>query len=239
MRAVNMRVLSNELEADYPGVVIGGVGDESHQLSPSDHNEDDTPGSKPAQSDPDSTPEHRAIDVMLGPAMSASQLWGIIARILATPRLLRRLKYINFLSWQWSASTGWERRDNSDDPHPGHAHFSGDASNDEDASPWLTETGDNDMGMTFNQGQKLDAIVNMWPTMRLDTSVAADGTGELMEFPTPLVVELNKLIAAVNRLTTGGVDINALATATARAVGELQAEANRAAAEVLDGPIPQ
>lgn len=148
-----MQALTNDIKEENPGVVIYGKGDLSHQLRISDHNEDDTPGSKAAQSDSDNVPEHRAIDVMLGPAMSRTQMYIIINRILAKPVLRKRLKYINFENWQWSASNGWQRRDNSDDPHPDHGHFSGLASDDENASPWFTSDGDDEMLATRGMGQ--------------------------------------------------------------------------------------
>jgi hypothetical protein len=138
MRSLAMRKLSDEMEARYPGIVIGGVGDPPHQLSPSDHNEDDTIGSKPAQTDPDSIPEHRAIDPMLGPSFSVVQAYAFIAEVLASPINRQRLKYINFENWQWSRSTNWMIHDNSDDPHPDHVHLSGLASEDNNDAPWLT-----------------------------------------------------------------------------------------------------
>lgn len=154
MRSLSMRKLSNELEARYPGIVIGGVGDAAHQLSPSDHNEDDTAGSKPAQSDPDSIAEHRAIDAMLGPAFTRQQAYAVINEILASPINRQRLFYINFENWQWSRSNNWQVRDNSDDPHPGHAHFSGWASEDGNAAPWLTlSKGDNVQKLVHQEGQ--------------------------------------------------------------------------------------
>jgi hypothetical protein len=137
-----MRKLSDEMEVRYPGIVIGGVGDKPHQRKPSDHNEDDTPGSKPAQTDPDNIPEHRAIDAMLGPAFSVLQAYALIGEILASPINRQRLYYINFENWQWSRSTDWEIHDNHDDPHPDHAHFSGWAPEDDNTAPWLTEGAD-------------------------------------------------------------------------------------------------
>lgn len=154
MRALNMQALTNDIKARHPGVVIYGVGDDAHKRRRSDHNEDDTPGSLSAQSDADSTPEHRAIDVMLGPSINDTQMMAIINEILASQRLRSRLKYINYKNWQWSASTGWgSGHDNSDDPHPKHAHFSGNAANDEDASGWLSQGGEEVLRATRGMGQ--------------------------------------------------------------------------------------
>jgi len=145
MRARNMQALTNDYKREYPGVVVYGIGDEAHKLRISDHNEDDTAGSRSAQTDPDSVPEHRAVDVMLGPAFNRTQAQTSIDRILADARLRARLWYINFLNYQWSRSNGWVRRDNSDDPHSDHIHFSGWAANDEDASGWFATAGGEEM----------------------------------------------------------------------------------------------
>lgn len=150
-----MQSLTNDIKARHPGVVIGGIGDDAHKLRKSDHNEDDTAGSRAAQSDSDSVPEHRAIDVMLGSAINETQLQAIIDEILGDPKDLARLVYINFKNWQWAKSNGWKRADNSDDPHPKHGHFSGLAATDGDASPWLINQGGSDMiPIAFGEGEK-------------------------------------------------------------------------------------
>lgn len=136
MRARNMQALTDDIEAVYPGVVIYGKGDEEHQLRTSDHNEDDTAGSRPAQSDADSNPEHRAIDVMVGAAMSLAQCQDLVDNVVADPAARARLRYINFGNRQWHRRNNWEPVDNSDDPHPGHAHFSGDQADDENPASW-------------------------------------------------------------------------------------------------------
>lgn len=133
-----MAALTSDGRRRYPGIVIYGVGDDAHRLRISDHNEDDTSGSRAAQSDPDSTPEHRAIDMMLGPSFTRAQALALINEILARPDLLARLIYINFENYQWARSSNWIRRDNFDDPHPDHIHFSGLASDDENSAPWLS-----------------------------------------------------------------------------------------------------
>lgn len=152
-RAANMQALTNDIKSEHPGVVIYGIGDAAHKRRTSDHNEDDTPGSKATQSDPDNRPEHRAIDVMLGPAMSRAQMYVIINRILNDPRLRARLWYINFENYKWSRSNGWIRSNNSNDPHPNHGHFSGWAANDEDASAWFTTGGNEVLKATRGMGQ--------------------------------------------------------------------------------------
>jgi hypothetical protein len=153
MRSRNLQVLTDEIRARYPGVVIYGIGDDDHKLRISDHNEDDTAGSKPAQSDPDSVPEHRAIDIMLGPAFSASQAEALVQEMLADPAILARLRYMIYNYRIWSASAGWVEQARTLDPHPDHIHLSGRASNDEDPSPWLkgVSMGRVTLGMANNE----------------------------------------------------------------------------------------
>src|SRR5687768_10954618 len=130
MRSRSMLALTLDIQASFPGVVIYGIGDAAHQLRASDHNEDDTSGSRPAQSDADSNPEHRAIDVMLGLAMSRAQLQGLVERVVAGEQARERaggaprLFYVIFDGWIWSRSNGWVKQPKTDDPHRDHAHFS-------------------------------------------------------------------------------------------------------------------
>lgn len=139
MRSKSMQSLTDDVKQDHPGVVIYGVGDDDHRLRTSDHNEDDTAGSKAAQSDADSIPEHRAIDVMLGPAFTKAEAYALIAYILARPDLRKRLIYIIFDGWIWSKSHGWVKREFDGDPHDDHIHFSGDAADDNNDAPWLED----------------------------------------------------------------------------------------------------
>jgi len=182
-RAANMQALSSDIKAEYPGVTIWGIGDARHRLRTSDHNEDDTTGSKAAQSDADTRPEHRAIDVKIDSAFSRANAYTVINRILASNRLKARLRYINFENYQWSRSNGWARRDNSDDPHPGHVHFSGDAANDEDGSGWFTTGGDEVIKATRGMGQNgappHDNVLNLQRKM----NYLLEGDARLSEHP--------------------------------------------------------
>lgn len=136
MRAKNMQALTDDTKRRHPGVVIYGVGDDAHKLRYSDHNEDDTEGSKAPQSDADNVPEHRAIDVMLGAAFSKAQALAYIADLLADPAALKRLYYLIFNGSIWSRSNNWVRQDFDGDPHTDHIHVSGWAADDENAAPW-------------------------------------------------------------------------------------------------------
>jgi len=209
MRSRSMQKLTDELKARYPGVVIYGVGDDAHKLRISDHNEDDTAGSLSAQTDPDTIPEHRAIDVMLGTAFTKAQASALIGEILANELDKARLWYINFLNDQWSRTTSWVKHDNSDDPHPDHIHFSGLASQDDNVSPWLTGVGD-DMRATLGMGSATapnDSVLNLQRKMLYLVA----GDPRLTEHP--LVVDGGygpKTAYWVSVLLTGGAgsDVN-------------------------------
>ena len=136
MRAPGMQVLTNQIKVARPGVIIGGIGNLDHAKRTSGHNEDDTPGVKAEDQDADSTPEHRAIDVMPGPSFNSrdgdllvSDLVGILAN-------RARLIYVNWGYLQWARSNGWVPRDNSDDPHS-HVHISGEADADANTALWV------------------------------------------------------------------------------------------------------
>lgn len=144
-----MQALTDAVKRRYPGVVIYGIGNEEHQLHASDHNEDDTAGSRPAQTDADSTKEHRALDIMLGPAFTKAQAYQLIADLLGDPAARARLKYIIFDGYIWSASNGWVREEFDGDPHRDHPHISGKASDDENAAGWpaVDKGKEEDMGV--------------------------------------------------------------------------------------------
>lgn len=142
MRARNMQALADAVKRRHPGVVVYGKGDEAHALRTSDHNEDDTSGVRAAQSDADSNPEHRAIDIMLGAAFTRAQAYALIADLLADPTARARLFYILFNGWRWSRSTGWARVEFDGDPHDDHIHISGWAADDENAAGWPAVEGD-------------------------------------------------------------------------------------------------
>lgn len=140
MRARNMQVLTDQLKVANPGVVIYGIGDRAHQLSPSGHNEDDTPGSRPEQEDPDTKPEHRAIDVMIGPAFTVAEAWALVNALISIPANRARLLYVIFQRKIWRAKNGFrEEHYSGSDPHTSHPHVSGDYHDDENTTPWILD----------------------------------------------------------------------------------------------------
>jgi len=137
MRAANMQALTNDLKNRYPGIVVYGIGDEAHQHSASDHNEDDTSGSNSAQTDSDNIPEHRAIDAMLGSVFTHAEADALVAKMVVDAPSQARLYYIIWNRYIWSRSNNWVIKNyTGSNPHTDHVHYSGWAADDENAAGW-------------------------------------------------------------------------------------------------------
>lgn len=139
-RSLNMQTLTGQIKVRWPGVVVYGIGDLAHQSSPSGHNEDDTPGSRPEQEDPDNKPEHRALDVMEGPRFSEADAWLLVTALVTIPANQRRLLYVIYDGWIWRARNGWKKERFSGDPHRDHPHISGTWQDDDNTAPWILDT---------------------------------------------------------------------------------------------------
>lgn len=135
MRSKNLQVLTGQIQEENPGVVIYGIGDAAHKLSVSDHNEDDTPGSKAEQSDADNVPEHRAIDVMIGPKFSNAAATNLKNRLVTREANKKRLKYVILFDKIYSAKRNFEEAEYTGEFHT-HVHVSANAADDENETPW-------------------------------------------------------------------------------------------------------
>lgn len=148
-----MQSLTNDVRREWPGVVVYGIGDAAHKLRASDHNEDDTSGSKAAQSDPDGRAEHRAIDVMIGSKFTKSDGDALVEHLLKHHK--GRLYGLIWNGWQWWRSTGFKKQARTDDPHRDHVHISGWAADDENAAGWLAAEGSTATGGWASMFSKL------------------------------------------------------------------------------------
>lgn len=137
MRSANMQVLTDQIKAKRPGVIVYGIGDDAHKLEVSGHNEDDTPGVRAEDQDADTKPEHRALDVMIGPHFSGEDAQALFNDLTTIPENQKRLLYVIFNRHIASASRGWTLRPFDGDPHTDHDHISGEADDDENTSPWI------------------------------------------------------------------------------------------------------
>jgi hypothetical protein len=132
-----MQKLTDELKLIYPGVTIYGIGDDAHKTRISDHNEDDTAGVRAEQSDADTIPEHRAIDVMLGPHFNRGDAMDLVSD-LTLPANRPRLQYVIFDGYKYTRANNYvKEKYDGEDRHEGHVHVSGRAANDDDTTPWL------------------------------------------------------------------------------------------------------
>lgn len=137
MRAPNMQRLTDQVKAARPGVVIGGIGDEAHKLKVSGHNEDDTPGVRAEDQDADNTPEHRALDFMIGTAFTPEDAEALYDDLGTKSTNQRRLLYVIYNRRKRSRSTGWQEVPYNDGgEHDNHVHASGEADDDANTADW-------------------------------------------------------------------------------------------------------
>jgi hypothetical protein len=156
-----MQKLTDQLKAARPGIVIYGIGDAAHKLEVSGHNEDDTIGVRAEDQDPDSIPEHRAIDVMLGPVFSASDALTLAKFLSGVPSNRVRLLYVIFDRTIWSRSNGWVARPyTGTNPHTDHLHASGEADQDENVTPWVISSNGVDMGIQITSANVQQALLD-------------------------------------------------------------------------------
>jgi hypothetical protein len=137
MRAMGMQVLTDNVKAKRPGATIYGIGDAAHKLEVSGHNEDDTPGVRAEDQDPDNIPEHRAIDVMIDSAFSAADAEKLYDDLGTNEANQKRLLYVIYNKRIRSRSRGWEERPFDGDSHENHVHVSGEADEDDNENNWI------------------------------------------------------------------------------------------------------
>lgn len=138
MRSRNMQRLTDQLKARYPGIVVYGIGDAAHKLSPSGHNEDDTPGSRPEREDADNIPEHRAIDAMHGASFTPAEGDRVTHALVTDPANRARLIYVIHRRTIWRAP-GWAADTYGGDPHDDHVHASGHPNDDDNTAAWIID----------------------------------------------------------------------------------------------------
>lgn len=235
-----MQVLTGDLQAEYPGIVIYGAGDAAHRLGVSDHNDDDTPGIRTPQTDADSVPEHRAIDAMVGPRFTAAAAHAFVAALLASSR--SRLSLVIFAGFEYSRRTGFAKVRRTVDPHDDHVHVSGLAADDDNTAHWPTggtvttpclisgihDPEWNNPPNGDGEPRTLGAII--WQGYDRDTT-QFDEYAE--RFPNSANAAIKRLGAAVARLEARG-DADAVADAIVTA---LQPRIDAAVASALEAAI--
>jgi hypothetical protein len=161
----------------------GSIGDAKHKTESSDHNPDDTAGSRTPGTDRDSIPEVHAIDAtedLRQPGWSMDRVVQIVVLRHRTG-LDDRLQNVIHKGIIWSRSWGWTaRKYNGTDQHYGHAHFSGrygsgstNSNPENDTKPWglLAADGDDDMDATEAREA---AKLGMYDALKM-AALATDG----------------------------------------------------------------
>lgn len=133
----------------------GTIGDVAHQLSVSDHNDDEI-GRVPIR-DADSKHEVHAYDADHDLRTPGLTMEDVVQHILRRCRSGAevRLRYIIYNRRIWEASNEWrERKYTGASPHTEHAHFSSsyDTAREANTSPWL-------VGLIDNAGGGNDVLV--------------------------------------------------------------------------------
>lgn len=131
MPAVKLVPCLEQLREEFDGVAPqrdtasdGWIGDPAHQLSVSDHNNDET-GRVPVY-DADRNPEVHGLDVDAD-LNNGVDMERYVQHILARCRsgAERRLRYVIYYDRIWEASNGWKKRAyTGPNKHREHAHFS-------------------------------------------------------------------------------------------------------------------
>lgn len=218
MRTRSLDALTAGIVRLWPGATVWGKGDTAHQASTSDHNEDDTPGSKAEQSDADNVPEHRALDVpKLGPVTMA-KLRMLRARLTDRPANRARLRYVILEQTIWRKRNGWVPEHYSGEFHD-HLHISQDVADDDNGAPWdIDEQGDE---MAIDQ-DNFDALI--WRVEALvegrETVYAGPRKGESVW----VVKKLNELAARPVTVAMSPDDRAAIVAEIAGIVGRVRLE---------------
>lgn len=136
MRARNMQRLTDDIREEFgSSVTVWGKGDLAHQGSSSDHNEDDTPGSRPEQTDDDNIPEHRGIDVPFLGGFNLAKAKVLRQRLTDRPANRARLRYVILEQTIWRKNGEWKPERYNGEFH-NHLHVSGDVKDDNNVTRW-------------------------------------------------------------------------------------------------------
>lgn len=164
---VALREEFNALNPDRDKRSDGWIGDEAHQQTSSDHNPDDTSGSKTPQTDSDSKADVRAIDVdKSGPWPHGLSFDSLINELVRRRRegedhradliIWNRRKASDASGWKWVDYTG-------SNAHTEHAHISiRTEPYEDDRSPWGLVEKWGDMALTSDDKKWIEDTIKKY-----------------------------------------------------------------------------
>lgn len=124
-----MKNLGNQFNKRWSkrdGTTDGAKGDSAHQGNVSDHNPDDTPGSKPGWEDSDKTPDIRGIDVDKDLNESGTSMQMVIDHMRSLSGLYTVLRYMIYNNKMYHVDDNFAPTPyTGSNKHTEHAHFSG------------------------------------------------------------------------------------------------------------------
>lgn len=202
----SVAALAASIRALRPAAVIYGVGDAAHQQAASDHNPDDTPGVVSEQTDGDSVPEYRAIDVMIGNGFTSDDAHALVRDITTIEANRRRARYVIYLRTIYRRATGYQPEPyTGTNPHINHVHVSSHVSDDANGSPWTLTN----LGADMNEAELNNYVAkyaprsgNTSPTQRAvrDDWQTLNGTRGLIAKVDALALRLDQLAADMAEL---------------------------------------
>jgi len=193
-----MAQLDRQIKAQHPGVVIGWIGDAAHAQTVSDHNPDDTPGVRAAQTDSDSLQEVRALDVMRGPAFSVRDADQLVRDLVSIPAHRARLDYVIWNRQFIGRDTHWTIQPyHGNDPHTNHVHVSGWAGDDANTAPWA-------IGGDMSTAEVLAALRDPEPIGSDGVQASAEAAGEGGQLSLRTIAEYGLEVLRYGKAGPGG-----------------------------------
>ncbi len=195
----NAQALKDTVQAEYPGTqVIYTVGDLEHQEGTSDHNPDDTAGLRTDQTDADSIPEVRGVDIMVNKTFTAAQAAALVLLLITVCK--GRVYYVIYNRKIYHSKRGFKAEAyNGKDPHTNHVHVSTLAKEDNNANPWPIKTTTEDPNMALD-GNDLKRSIATNTRVEKTTEMAETYEANWGNEPYPTVQ--NELVKTIKRIET-------------------------------------
>lgn len=182
-----------EVAKDFPGIVIGTIGDEEHEHETSDH-------------DPNSAGRVNAADLMLGKAFTEADALALIPFLIVDARtkyLIHDRKIWRSPRGHAASLVGWHTY-TEPDPHTNHVHISVWDDAYRHTQPWSLDMNIDDL-LDFDDVPNLYSDAKTNPTVTVRTALKAAVSADVK-----LTVVMNSLTALGSRLSALQADVAAL-----------------------------